>query len=157
MSIDKDLLLLDIKNWIPESNELTDDKMIWALNTVIGKYGDEDEVYKEVLCRSLRFIAELNSSNTTVDPEDIRSEKLGSLTNTYYRSGNNKGSVNDTWTIWIKKKLISEYCLLIGWQFPHIPIGIHINPGEVYLTPVEEFCVGAMNEEGEVAINELRL
>jgi len=131
MTIDIDSMFVDVNGWLPVNNKLEDSKIGWVINTMIAKYGDSDDLYNEVLCRSLKLCAELNSSNSLTGDEGIKLEKLGSLTTSYYNTTD-----SDTWSDWIKNKL-PEYCLIIGWQFPHKPIGIYISPCED-IDPLED-------------------
>ena len=125
-TVNMNKLLADVKFWIPESNNLSDDEITMLINLTINRVGDEDEKYAEVACKSLKLAALKNQSAYYVDVSSTKREKTGDVEIERF-----EGSGADPWKEFIKS-VNDEICPLMGYNLP-TSIGLFINSKPVKL------------------------
>ena len=121
-------LFEDVISWLPDGNTLDDVKVNFLNATVINQVGDDDTKYTEVLCKSLKLCAQINSSNVKVGGSNISEEKIGSLYTKYFQTSSSSSS----WDDWLKNDY-PNICAILGYSGnTSTPIGIFISPGEAF-------------------------
>ena len=138
MAIDRARLLCDEKQWLPDSNVLSDSHIRSINETVITNVGDEDNNYAEILCKGLRAIGLANRAKQQVDDRGLKREEAGEVEYEYYLEGS-----NDPWSLFIKS--LSDICPLFGYTGLNAGIGIKITPS---VRPVVNPCP-TLSEEDE--------
>ena len=125
-AIDRDQLLLDADNWLPEGNLLTDTQEDYFLDLVITQVGDDDENYAEVLCKYLNVVADVNLAKINDNPDGYTRERLGKH-EVYYGDYSSRASAWEAF-----KKNLSNICPMFGYSPKKFTGKIKINPGESY-------------------------
>jgi len=129
-AIDRDILLADIKFWLPSSNTIDDTGLTKLSEYVITEVGDDDTKYAEILCKSLKSSALKNESDSGVNTSSLKKFKYGSTEEEYF-----KGSKN-IWSTWIDN--IDKTCAQFGYIIETVDDtgtnnfigGMYINPGD---------------------------
>lgn len=124
MTIDRTTLASDQVLWLPTANILTTAHMSSISETIITAVGDDSSNQLEVLCKSLRTIAEVNRAKWQVDNKGVKREKLEELEIERFEN-----SSRDPWGDFIKQ--LPEIYKAIGYTGEDIarPLGIKINTG----------------------------
>lgn len=124
MTIDRSQLASDQILWLPAANVLTAAHMSSISETIITAVGDDSSNQVEVLCKSLRTIAEVNRAKWRVDSQGVKREKLEELEIERFEK-----TSRDPWGDFIRT--LPEIYLAIGYTGTEIlkPIGIKINNG----------------------------
>lgn len=78
MTINRATLLEDVKTRMRSDNVFTDSQMQGFISYLVTSIGDDDDNYSEILCKSLRTIAENNAALATETGayKKIRTEEL---------------------------------------------------------------------------------
>jgi len=127
-TIDRDKLREDVKFWLPDGNTLSDDQIEKLDEMIIGKIGDDDTKYDQILCLSIELAAIKNSSNSSISSTDVKKEKLGPLEIESFKSNR----IKDPWPDWIKYDL-PFICAIIGYTDHLVKLKhfqIYVSPGE---------------------------
>jgi hypothetical protein len=86
-TIDRDVLEADIDLYMRSDNVLTSNQIATLYEKVITTVGDDDDNYEEVLCKSLKSIANVNKAKAT-SSGGLKSTKIqGKIEESYFQSG----------------------------------------------------------------------
>ncbi len=122
-TIDRAQLLADTKFWLPPDNTLPDDSITTINELIISQVGDDDIYYAEVLCKSLKAVAQKNLSDLQPSMSGLSKEKVGDVEYGYFKGA------STGWQDYIDS--LSDICPLFGYS-PKRAVGIKINSGESY-------------------------
>lgn len=112
VTVDRDRLLLDTKEWLPSSSTLSD-SMILAINeTVILSIGDDDTFYPQIRCECLRANATKLMVEYSIQNGGLKREKVGQVEAEYYNS-----TTINPWKDYLSN-LYSHVCPLFGYIKP---------------------------------------
>lgn len=124
-TIDRDMLLADIKMVLPSDNVLTDDQMLIVIERVILLVGDDTMYYGEVACKSMRSIADINAGKADVDIGKLKREKVGDNEEERFESSTGGQTWND-----FRDSLKGICPVMFGYSFPSGK-GMYINSGKI--------------------------
>lgn len=142
-AIDRDLLLEDVNLYMRSDNVFTDDQMNSMIDNVISDVGDDDGNYSEVLCKSLKSIANANKlkSSDVTSYKSIRTEELWEEFH--------KGDYTNTWDAYLDS--LEDVCTDLGYDGSSLSaVGIMINPGNAVVYDVEKLKETIVDSEDEV-------
>lgn len=122
--IDPNEVLTEILLYLPDSNVLTDSELILIITSVITAVGDDDELYPEVLCKSLKKISLINQSKAS-SSYALKREKVNMGE---YEWNTGSTTPSDMWRNYIND-VLPDICKAIGYSYS-IAIGIKVSPGE---------------------------
>lgn len=112
--IDRNQLLQDLLEIMPQGNQLSDSIMLRLAETVIATVGDDTENYPEILCKSLRACGIQNMAKASVDGNGagrgIKKDRTYDV-ELEYHSLDSKGF----WREWVNM-LYSDVCPLFGYN-----------------------------------------
>jgi len=86
-TLNRTLLLEDMKFWLPSSNSISDVGLNKICEIVITKLGDDSDNYEEVLCKSLKLAAQKNKADVDANIGNLKKSKLGDLEEQFYSGG----------------------------------------------------------------------
>ena len=124
MPIDRVQLAADQLLWLPDGNVISTAHMSSISESVITVVGDDEDNYAEVLCKSLKAIAQANLAKYVVDEQNLKKEKLDTLEIERFQNFS-----KNPWKEYIDK--LSDICPIFGYTgiASSKPIGIVINNG----------------------------
>lgn len=105
--IDKEVLVEDIKFWLPSSNTVNDAGITKISNYVIATVGDDEDNYEEILCTSIKAVAIKNKNDDAVNGSSMKMFQYGNTREEYFK--NSKSS----WQKFIDS--IAETCVQFGY------------------------------------------
>lgn len=111
-TIDRNLLLQDLLEIMPASNQLSDSMLLRLSEGVIAVVGDDDTKYPEVLCKSLRACGIQNMAKASVDNRGLKKDRTYDVELEYHNTGD-----KNFWKDWVDL-LYSEVCPLFGYTHP---------------------------------------
>lgn len=125
MAINRTELLEDVKIRMRSDNKFTDTQMNKFIDLVITSVGDDDINYIEVLCKSLREIAE-NNELVETRSGGIKSRKIEDVIEESYYKEDDSG----TWEDYLNK--LPKVCARMGYSgLDSATLGmIHVNNAE---------------------------
>ncbi len=107
-SIDRDVLLEDIKLYMRPDNKFSDFEMNRLIDGVVISVGDNDDNYEQILCKGLKSIA-LNNKAQSTSAGSIKSRKInGAIEESYYQN-----NASGTWDDYIDS--LADVCSGFGY------------------------------------------
>jgi len=134
--IDRNKMVCDLKEYLPDANALSEILLNNIINNVIDFHipdgesapVDDDEFYSEDLCKSLKASALLNKAKFAVDGSTTRKEKVDEVEVEQFEA-----AARFAWDDYIKS--LSDICPWLpgGGYKPSKPIGALINPSDKFV------------------------
>jgi hypothetical protein len=123
-AIDRPTLVADTKFWLPTSNTLIDSEILALGEFIISTVGDDDTLYPEVLCKSLKACALKNLTDSNASNGAIKKQRIGEHEREFFQGG-----LESTWKMYIDS--LKDICPLFGYS-PTATLGMKISPSESF-------------------------